>query len=79
MRCDFISALYQGLPGAKLDFTYKYEKGYRDMITPYMGYLMTMASTSLLVQSAYESVQSVDVDRWRLTQSKYSGHVNYAI
>jgi len=56
MKCDLINTLYQGLPGAKLDFTYKYEKGYRDMVTPYMGYLMSFASTSLVVQSAYESL-----------------------
>jgi hypothetical protein len=79
MKCDLINTLYQGLPGAKLDFTYKYEKGYRDMVTPYMGYLMSFASTSLVVQSAYESLQSIDVNRWRLVQSRYSGHINYAI
>lgn len=66
MKCDLINTLYQGLPGAKLDFVYKYEKGYRDMVTPYMGYLMSFASTSLFIQSAYESLQSVDVNRWRL-------------
>jgi hypothetical protein len=79
MRCDFINTLYQGLPGAKLDFVYKYEKGYRDMVTPYMGYLLSFASTSLFIQSAYESLQSIDVNRWRLVNSRYSGHINYAI
>lgn len=49
------------------------------MVTPYMGYLLSFASTSLIVQSAFESLQSIDVNRWRLVQSRYSGHINYAI
>jgi hypothetical protein len=53
MKCDFLNTLYQGVPGAKLDFIRRYEKGYRDMVTPYVGYLLTFASTSIVVQSAY--------------------------
>jgi hypothetical protein len=49
------------------------------MATPYLGYLLTHASTSLVVFSAYESLQSVDVNRWRLVQSRYHGQFKYAI
>lgn len=56
MKCDLIDVLYQGLPGVKLDYVYKFEKGYRDMVTPYNGYLMSFAATSLVIQSAFESL-----------------------
>lgn len=49
------------------------------MVTPYTGYLLAHASTSLVILSAYESLQSVDVNRWRLVQSRYHGQFKYAI
>ena len=49
------------------------------MVTPYVGYLLSYATTSLVVFSAYESLQSVDVNRWRLVQSRYHGQFKYAI
>ncbi len=55
-RCDLIDVLYQGLPGQKLLYVQQFEKGYRDMVTPYLGYLLTHAATSLVVFSAYESL-----------------------
>ena len=34
------------------------------MVTPYNGYLLSFAATSLIVQSAYESMETVDPNRW---------------
>ena len=65
-RCDLQDILYQGLPGQFLQLTQQIEKGYRDMVSPYNGYLLSFLGTSLVVQSAYESLQSVDVNQWQL-------------
>lgn len=58
---------------------YKYEKGYRDMVTPYNGYLLSFAATSIVLESAYESLDSVDVNQWRLLQNRYHNQLMFSI
>ncbi len=48
------------------------------MVTPYFGYLLSFTASSLVVQSAYESLQSVDVNQWRILQSKYNSQIKFA-
>ena len=71
--------MYQGLPGEALQITTNIEKGYRDMVTPYNGYLLSFAATSLVVQSAYESLQNVDLNQWKLLQSEYTSKIHNSI
>lgn len=49
------------------------------MVTPYNGYLLSFAATSLVVQSAYESLQNVDLNQWKLLQSEYTSKIHNSI
>jgi hypothetical protein len=78
-KCDLINILYQGVPGQALSVVYKYEKGYRDMVTPYNGYLLSFAATSIVLESAYESLDSVDVNQWRVLQNGYHNQLMFSL
>lgn len=64
--CDIINILYKGVPGQQLDYVHQFEKGYRDMVTPYNGYLLSYTGAALLALSAFESTQSLDINEWKL-------------
>jgi hypothetical protein len=49
------------------------------MVTPYNGYLLSFASASLVVQSAYESLQNVDLNQWRSLQAEYNSKLHNSI
>ncbi len=64
--CDLQDTLYFGVPGEARSVCDHMAKGWRDMVTPYNGFLLSYAATSLLVQSAYESLMTVDLNHWRI-------------
>lgn len=49
------------------------------MVTPYNGYLLSFSSAALVVQSAYESLQNVDLNQWRLLQAEYNSNLYNSI
>ncbi len=49
------------------------------MVSPYNGYLLSFSSAALVVQSAYESIQNVDLNQWRLLQAEYNSKLYNAI
>lgn len=49
------------------------------MVNPYNGYLLSFSSAALVIQSAYESIQNVDLNQWRLLQAEYNSKLYNAI
>jgi hypothetical protein len=56
-----------------------FAKGWRSMVTPYNGFLLSYTAASMLVLSAYDSSISLQVDNWRELQSRYNGQLKVAI
>lgn len=77
--CDLSTVLYQGVPGGAMQVMAYMAKGWRDMVTPYNGYLLSYTAASMLVLSAYDSAVSSDQNNWRLLQSNYNGQLKLAI
>ncbi|TNV84342.1 hypothetical protein FGO68_gene17000 [Halteria grandinella] len=77
--CDLNQILYEGVPGQSLQINAYMAKGWRDMVTPYHGFLLTYTAASMVVLSAYDSSTSLSVDTWRPLQVKYNGQLKLAI